>query len=202
MEFTHYVITRFNEHLYSKNPYKVANPDAWMEHRLNLFEACKESVLSQGVPFIWVIAVDENTPQHFLDRIFTDDCMVKITCPVNETFSVITPPTEWIISTRIDNDDTYYPNALNRIQQTFKEEEFVIDIDYHQDLNGAKSPSYRRAANSPFLSLVENSNGGYKSCYARPHTKMVEDFKAMKIPEQLANMILHDKNQCNYLLKV
>ena len=136
--FEHYILTRFNYGLYSDNPYNVLNPDKWMEHRLKLFEKCRESVLSQDVDFTWLIAMDSNTPLKYMDQIFIDGRMNPVFCDIRKVFEVAKPNTAWVITTRMDNDDTYNPGALEAIQDAALEhlhnsprrDGFVIDIDY------------------------------------------------------------------------
>ena len=207
MTFTHYILTRFNVGLYTENPYNVANPNEWMEHRLKLFKDCKESVLAQEVDFKWVIAVDENTPQEYLDEIFTDDRMIMYHGNVKEVFNTIKPSTDWVITTRFDNDDTYNEGALKAIQVVFLEKNFdkpkyVIDIDYHKLFKGNNYPSNRRRANSPFLSLVEYvPERKLVTAYDKKHSNMPDFYKSIKIYDELANMVIHDRNQCNKLAK-
>lgn len=200
MAFTHYILTRFNVGLYSDNPYNVSDPNEWMEHRLELFKACKESVLTQDAEFQWVLAVDEATPQKYLDEIFTDDRMIMYHGNLKEVFNTIKVDTDWVITTRMDNDDTYYEGALQAIQDVFYNRRMVIDIDYHQEYQGVKSASKRTRANSPFLSLAEPTKDEIKTCYDKMHSNMPDHYPNFKIKYPYANMVIHDRNQCNKLV--
>jgi hypothetical protein len=207
MTFTHYILTRYNVGLYTDNPYKVSNPSEWMKHRLELFKDCRESVLSQDVVFQWVIAVDENTPQEELDLIFTDPRMIMYHGNLKDVFNSIKPSTDWVITTRLDNDDTYNEGALEAIQEQFLAKhhhslKYVIDIDYYKTFKGNDYPSNRSRANSPFLSLVEFvPKRELLTAFDKMHSYMPDHYKSIKIKDQLANMVIHDKNQCNKLAK-
>lgn len=182
----HVILTRFNNGIYDR-------PDAyeWMKHRLELFKATKESVLSQDAAFDWVVSFDERTPIELMDEVCTFPTMHPVTDLV-QSFQ----PDGWLLSTRLDNDDILLPNAIEEIQtaaKMFKGREMVIDIDYRKrDFKGVY-PSNRPRANSPFLSLMSER----KNCYCRPHTFMPDDFPSYKIDKVLAEMVIHDKNAAN-----
>ena len=102
----------------------------------------------------------------------------------------------WTITTRFDNDDLYLPGAIQAIQSRFRKKEMIIDLRYEQICDGVRYTSDRRSPNSPFLSLIEN--GAVKTCYARPHSKMLEVAKGVFASEEpLALMVIHDKNLGN-----
>jgi len=177
--FSHYLLTKFNTQPFDgKMLYDdKEKADAWMDKRMKLFEETKKSVLEQEGEFKWIISVDKRTPQKYLDEIFTDERMIMTNRDIREAFKDEKFKTEWIITTRIDNDDLYLPGAIKAIQSAFAEEVVVIDLLYLVlDKNiGKTRASGRRTPNSPFLSLVEHYKN-VRTAFARPHTYMIGEF--------------------------
>lgn len=115
------------------------DPDGWMDHRLKLFEKyCIPSVKNQSnKKFNWLVVFDEKTPSRFKNRIerYSDDCgLVPLysggTCP---TFAMnglecrervlkyitneLNENTQYIITTRIDNDDAIHSEFIRSVQE-------------------------------------------------------------------------------------
>ena len=212
--FSHFILTRFNCGVYlSDDGQQWA--EEWMDARMKVFVATKKSVLSQNVDFKWVISIDPNTPQEIREKIFTDDRMIMheasdinfIKEIFNGTGLVKTP---WIITSRLDNDDQYRPGALKAIQDAFTRKPGIIDIPYNQFYKGKRYPSHRDNPNSPFLSLIEETRYAIRTCYARPHNKMSQDWPGPRFvdlkpdkngkPKPLAYMVIHESNMANRLI--
>jgi hypothetical protein len=204
-------MTRYNNGIYDKEDLNGKTPSQWMKERFELFEATRESVLSQDGDFEWVISFDERTPKSYIDKVQTDERIVITYVDCREYFD-IEPVTdaEWVITSRIDNDDLYIPGFVKAIQDNFSPQVMVIDIDYYQlDLrDGQKYTSARTTATSPFISLIEPASR-VKTVYCRPHNKLrdgypVEDGKkaipAVKLRDILAYMVIHDDNMANKIV--
>jgi hypothetical protein len=184
--FKHVILTRFNLGLYDR-----PGADEWMRHRMLYFRATRDSVLSQDAEFEWWISMDTRTPLRWINNIWTD-YRIHLTPSHPKEFRGF----GWTITTRLDNDDILLPGAIKAIQDAFVEEEMIIDIRYQQMFNGELYTSGRDKPNSPFLSLIEN--GVKKTCYARPHSKMIQDYPAkFASDEVLAYMVIHDRNLGN-----
>lgn len=182
----HVILTRYNNGIYD-----LPNAEKWMEQRRELFLRTRESVFNQQVPFDWFVYFDERTPLDVID----DLCHFPLMFPFKDDARNFKPQ-GWTITTRLDNDDVYLPNALAEIQTAasmFKGREMVIDIGYEKIKGGKVYPSNRDRANSPFLSLVSET----KNCYCRPHTYMPDDFSSYKIDQVLAQMVIHEGNAAN-----
>ena len=194
MRFKHVILTRFNLGLYDR-----ADADEWMAHRMPYFERTRDSVLSQDGDFEWILSMDERTPNRYLQDIICDSRMAIVYDHPN-TYK----PDGWTITTRLDNDDLYLPGAIKAIQKKFREEELVVDLRYHQLVNGEEWTSGRKEdgwgrphPNSPFLSLISKD----KNCYARPHSLMVNDFKSRFASNRIyAYMVIHDNNLGNQIV--
>lgn len=183
----HVILTRFNLGLYDR-----PGAEEWMKHRMMYFEHTRESVLSQDCDFKWILCMDIRTPPEILFTMMIDERQ-EIMFKHPNTYK----PDGWTITTRLDNDDIYLPGAIKAIQDSFVEEEMVVDIKYQQLYDGALYSSERPKPNSPFLSLISKD----KNCYARPHSKMINDFKSkFASDEVLAYMVIHDNNLGNKLV--
>jgi hypothetical protein len=186
VSFKHVILTRYNLGLYDR-----PGAEEWMKHRYPFFELTRDSILSQEGEFEWHLSVDVRTFDRWINDIFTDKRMHLTLFHPKEYKSE-----GWTITTRMDNDDIYLPGAIKAIQDAFVEKEMVIDIRYYQMQNGELYTSERSMPNSPFLSLIEN--GANKTCYARPHSKMLEDFRGKFASEEpMALMVVHDMNMGN-----
>lgn len=201
MKFKHFILTRFNLGLYDKNnPYaeKVGDPDEWMKHRSKLFDKCVISILDQtNKNFTWVIAVDPAT----FGTIKINEKSVNVNFVTEQPHVWLKRQqieASWIITSRIDNDDIYFPNFVESIQSNFREQEEIIDIDYEvlESKTGNKYPSMRPRANSPFLSLVEPWTDNITTAMGKPHTIMPEFFNSRKLGV-LATQVIHEKNVSN-----
>ena len=205
--FKHFILTRFNNGIYDRD-----DAVEWMEHRMELFKDSRDSVLSQDGEFEWILSIDERTPDRVVDEILTDKRMKAVTYDIRDSFKDY-EGSEFVITSRFDNDDLYLPGAIEAIQAKFQPQLYVIDIDYMQYYNGeyytsgnkSKGELKRMLNNGPFLSLVEPAIN-VKTCYSRPHTHMpfgypFEDgnrpIANTKIEEPYAVMVIHSENLAN-----
>lgn len=204
----HFIFTRFNlldakTDIYN-NP-RIQDPDAWMEHRLKIFEQYTlPSMLNQtNKNFTWLLAFSEKTPMEVLNRYdyALDGLRIIFTYP-KDWIRCLTPETDWLITSRLDNDDYYDPGFIDRIQSNADEVNEIIDIDYQQldHVTGKRYSSLRASPNSPFLSLVEPWGDDIKTCFHCSHTNMIRAFPAWKINHPLATMVIHEKNQLNRII--
>jgi len=182
----HVILTRFNLGLYDK-----PGANEWMEHRFPLFDKTRQSILEQDGEFEWWLSMDGRTPEKWINRIFTDSRM-RITSDHPKDFRC----DGWTITTRMDNDDLYLPGAVKAIQESASKQEMVLDLRYFGMSGGKLYHSERVQPNSPFLSLVEN--GVKRTCYARPHSNMLEEYKSIFVSrDEYALMVIHDRNLGN-----
>jgi hypothetical protein len=142
-EFDHFLITRFNlksrDWITDKNKAPILTDD-WLEHRLALFDAyCLPSVTAQTTKnFSWLIYFSEDTQssvkehvskttfmhpwihifyirdqEEFVDRFHSDIQQRR------------TPLREFLITTRIDNDDVIHPRMIEIVQGNFQSQIFM-----------------------------------------------------------------------------
>lgn len=203
MTYKHYILTRYNLGLYSpENPYagKVGDPDLWMQRRQGLFEKyCKAGIVGQTCQdFTWLIAFDPLTPDEEIERLKLP-ANVEI-CHEQPHIYLCrkSPEADWLITSRIDNDDMYLDIFVEKLQANFDAETRLIDIDYQvMELEtGRRFSSGRARPNSPFVSLIEPWRVEPFTAMGRPHTYMCEGYDSRKLGI-LALQIIHIDNICN-----
>jgi len=222
--FKHYIFTRWNLSMEGQSVYnnpKIPDPEEWMQHRIKLFETYTlPSVMNQTCRnFQWLLSFAKETPEEITDRYrgypFVK-CIYQYPADfVRGLFGTVLNNGDYLITSRLDNDDKVELNWIERIQSQFKNQDFlIVDTDGRQlDLaTGKYYTTARKPPNSPFLSLIERVGVKYKSlngtqidepiksCYYCSHTKMTWHFPAIKIYEPLYTMIIHDRNISNKIV--
>jgi hypothetical protein len=134
----HVLITRFN-----MNWKATAKTAEWMEHRIRLFKRfCLPSVREQTTKkFHWLILLGEKTLEADEKKIAeavsscafpvnlvrTPDCLSMIPAydqAVSEYLSQFTA--EWVIASRVDNDDVLGMSYMERVQREFTGQEKIV----------------------------------------------------------------------------
>lgn len=136
--FKHYLITRFNVIL--NNPTleldkegKETQTDAWLESRFDLFERYTlPSIKNQTCKnFTWIVLFYSGTPERYRAKIASYSAQVPqftalfVDAGEDSTdrakeFIKSDCSTEFIITSRIDNDDLIHREYLSRIQEVFE----------------------------------------------------------------------------------
>lgn len=220
--FQHFIITRFNltneTWNYDKNNVKVLD-ETWLNKRYKLFEKyCFPSLLHQKEKeFIWLVYFDINTPENYKKKNakyakifpnftpvyknnfehFTSDLCTDIR-------KLIAADTEYIITSRIDNDDAFHCDAIKIIQQQFEFQEKAI-VDLTKGFCLQVKPSYKLSKSSvkfgPFVSLIEKIDDGYfETIISRAHEDWNSSENIIEIKKQrLWIQIIHENNLLNVL---
>jgi hypothetical protein len=191
MAFQHIVITQFNLRNFPKsNNAETENWIRWTRNRIQIFnDYCLPSMVNQSCrDFTWLLYFDSETPEEFSDFIretagydFIQICYSR----GNEDFYAgymaevnkrVRPETEWLLTTRIDNDDCLHRDAIRVIQTQFRPQHgYLISLASGYVLNlAAKTLSHYFYPMSPFLSLVENIQTGCGGVFQKGHTKWDE----------------------------
>jgi hypothetical protein len=217
--FDHFIVTRFNlrvsEWKTTKSGLDVLS-EAWLNDRFVKFENyCLPSVLNQkNKNFKWLIFFDKLTPSKYLSKIEKlQKTHSDIYCyfingitELNDAFkeainTLIDKNKDWIITTRLDNDDAIHENFVEEIQNNFTpQHETVIDVRSGFQLNiQKKKAEVRRLQNgfNPFLSLIENSSD-FQTVISKPH----RDWTSSKNVVVLENKplwieVVHQNNKLN-----
>lgn len=204
--FKHYLLLRYNITLFSTNVYNVKDPDEYMRKRLTMFTRFLASLDRQtNRNFTLVVGLDYDTPDHYIDEIlvlldlYVDDYHLVYEQP-SEWLKRRTAESDWLITTRIDNDDEYYPEFIDTIQNNFREQTELLDVYGVQCLNGELYTSGRPAPNSPFITLVEMWDCP-KTVHYKSHSVMNGEYKARFVGgKPLYIQHLHDHNLANKLI--
>jgi hypothetical protein len=142
-------------------------PDAWIEHRLRLFEDyCLPSVIRQSEQnFNWFIYFDDSTPTRYLEQMRSliapfSHISIKM-CAFWESPTLIkhvretlSEDTRWIITSRLDNDDGVHREFVSRLHEAARERREFLNFPCGVILYAGKCYLYRHPSNA-FLSLVE-----------------------------------------------
>lgn len=195
--FKHFIFTRWNllddKTTIYNNP-AITNPEGWMDHRIKLFEKyCLPNVMLQKGDFIWLLSFAPGTPKWITDK-YASFPHIKIIYEYPKTWLRKQPlkDGEWIITSRLDNDDTIYPDYIERVQEQFNEKFLLVDTDGLQrdlltdkyytryikipggeiDLKTARFYTVeRKTCNSPFISLIEQVGTDWMSISHDPKEK-------------------------------
>jgi len=199
--FKHFIFTRYNLGLYENA--LIEDKVGWMERRLHLFDKCADSVKAQtNQDFTWIIAIDPKTPKRDFKRIQKVNTFNSVVCseyPPDFLRKIAKNiKQEWIITSRLDNDDLLEPDYIKEIQDNFKGKLEVLDVKGRQleVSSGKYYETGRDRPNSPFLSLIEPNND-LKTCFYCNHTTMDEKFDSRLINKQLYVQVIHQENVCN-----
>lgn len=212
VDFTHLLITRFNTAIDHEFAHRGLETD-WLMQRLALFEKyCLPSVKAQaGVAFKWVVLFDAASPAWVRERvaeygsifqpiyisgIATDE---KIANVVKMTGYV---SAQYLITTRLDNDDALASNHLASVQKAFKYQarQFIAFPFGLQLYRGSLYHVYWRS--NPFLSLIErvgkDSEFTTVCCVRHDRVAQLEKVRYLgRSPEWM--QVLHTSNLGNTL---
>jgi hypothetical protein len=181
--FKHYILTRYNLYLYQQNPYKVEDLDSWMRSRVPLFKRFIKSLMEQTVnDFTLVLSMDEATPEHYYNQVVSLLDASKLEYVIHfdkkpKDFVINSiHSTTWIITSRCDSDDTLEPEFVETIQGAFNYQEECLDVrGYKHD--GKDYYRYaRKQVGSPFVSVIETTEGEIKTSAYKKHSDMRKFF--------------------------
>ena len=220
--FKHYIFTRWNlldkDTTIYNNP-AVKDPEEWTKHRAKLFKRTLESVMLQTcTDFTWLLAFAKETPQHITDALKTFPHILIIREYPADWLRRIwhTRKGDWLITSRLDNDDVILPEYIETVQSYFDKTFKLVDVGgYQYDLATKKHYDPDRAGcTSPFISLIEQVGTPWQSISKDPkeakliedpvktvyycsHSKMEWHFPSVKDKKRLYKMVIHDKNISN-----
>ena len=215
--FKHLLITRFN----LKNPeWKQLTKnneslldDSWMNERLELFSNyCFPSVSNQtNQNFEWLLYFDSTTSDTHKSKIaeiignttniksfYIDGMPVfneSIIKYVEENIS-----TEYLITSRIDNDDCIHKDFINEIQKHFDKQDFLA-IDNIEGYTLQIEPNFilgkKEHIFNPFISLIEK-NKNPKTVWHYVHNMWKKEPRLIHVNEKrLWLSVIHGKNKVN-----
>lgn len=218
MNFQHFIITRFNVNIDRHQSPNRLN-DTWLAARFDLFQRyCFPTVSAQSEQnFRWLVLFDEQTPSRYLRLIKAYEKypnFVPVYCGdhpimpgVLERMKQLAPDAEWLVTTRLDNDDALSVNfvkCLHGVVQALDmkalESAGAHYINFPNGLQLHQEDFYDfRDVTNAFVTLVERA--------AKPHGVFWIDHpgiyeKAPVIQAETSPLwlqVLHEINLYNYL---
>ena len=170
-KFEHFLLTKFNKGLYTQSNKTKGDRkarDEWMVHRIRLFEKyCLPSIKNQvNQDFKWMVLFDGKTPKEFQRKI-QEYAQYRNFLPVFDGWfdqhikKLLKPETQYLITTRIDNDDAFHKNAIKKIQLHFTEEssgatrDLFLNFPIGYCLDDQTGQITLNGKSNPFITLVE-----------------------------------------------
>ncbi|MCL1629208.1 putative rhamnosyl transferase [Roseibaca sp. V10] len=215
----HFLITRFNLNYAQTYGDLFRYSDAWMRHRMDLFERfCHPSVLRQtSQNFTWLVYFDRTRTQPYLDRLaplFDDPRFNAI--HINDPAEMLADICSRVgsdmalLTSRLDNDDMLHPDFVARMQACAsqkKRNDAPIIIDFPELTwwreGSPRAQRFRSDVVSPFASVLEAPSAegwaaGPRTVLAGRHDKLETLFgKVENLPEPYSMTILHGNNVSN-----
>ncbi|MBI9111928.1 glycosyltransferase [Maridesulfovibrio ferrireducens] len=191
MEFSHFVITRFNVNIYPKD-FSARLEETWLSLRLDYFQRfCFPSICAQeNQDFKWLVLFDEKTPQLYRKLIQAYSKypnFIPLFCgeystilsQVKACMQDMAPDANWLLTTRLDSDDalaTGFFKALHNIAGSLNEshlgESETLYINFPKGLQYFEGNFYDfEDITNAFVSLIERP--------ADPHTVFWVDHPAI-----------------------
>ena len=215
--FNHLLVTRFNlrnpEWDVTKNNEKLLTND-WMEERMWFFENfCFPTILAQtNQNFEWLLYFDISTPEKFKTRIseliqnqlnfkvFYIDGMPQFYDELKKYISAIPNKKPYLITSRIDNDDSVHKDFINEIQLEFKQQDYlVLDIikGYSLQIRPTVMLGKKEHIFNPFMSLIEK-NDDPKTIWYYHHNMWKKETRIKQMNhKRLWIAVIHEKNKVN-----
>lgn len=215
--FDHFIITRFN----LRNPAwdttknnETLLTEKWMQHRLWLFEHfCLPSLKAQSnQDFTWIIFLDTTTATHDKEKLIAltkdhanielhfIDGMPLFYDSIKSTIAARSNTKEYIITTRIDNDDCIHIDFVATIQKQFQQQDYgVIDAISGYSLQVKPQVMLGKKGHifNPFISLIEK-NDNPKTVWFNSHNMWKKESNVTHLRKpRLWIAIIHDKNKIN-----
>lgn len=220
--FKHYIVTRFNiksEGWKKDKNGNTVNDFNWLEKRYQLFENfCLPSMISQiELDYKWLVFFDTETPEQFkrvnskiaqkfpqFRPIYVDgfiDFEITLKSIVQKETSV-----EFVLTTRLDNDDCLHNEAIKEIQSAFKPiDTCIIELTRGLTMQLGKEVKLAKRENlhsGPFITLIENLqiSKSIQTVYNCEHTSWRNLAEFIKIDKGFFWLqTIHDSNMANKL---
>jgi hypothetical protein len=210
MHYRHVIITRFNvlfRELAHKRVEGKGLDASWLAERFDLFERyCLPSVLAQtSQDFIWLIYFNAATPPEFVERARRAcagrDNIRLMFCDVydhalleRDLRAELTPEPEWLLTTRLDNDDGLRCDFIKRVHENLRFSGAEA-LNFTNGIIYAAGKTYlHRDESNAFLSLLEPFEG-FKTVLFVRHPDMARLAPVRQIAGEPAWLqVIHDSN--------
>lgn len=191
--FKHFILTRFNIMLNNIHGYDKSNhpiqTEEWLERRFILFEEfCLPSIMNQSCKdFIWFVLFSSNTPDKFIQKIKNIELRFPLFKPLflsrgdnksiknalcEELHKYLGIFEEYIITSRIDNDDVFHKDMVIEVQKQFNRQvDVFVSCTYglQYDIE-RKILAHLHYKNNHFISRIEKVANGIETVITLDHT--------------------------------
>ena len=185
-----------------------------MDERLELFSNyCLPSVINQSNKnFKWLLFFDSSTSDKYRAKIesilqkndlivpFYIDGMPKFNEAILNYLKENAADKDYLITSRIDNDDCIHKDFINEIQKQFNKQEFLA-IDNINGYTLQVEPNFilgkKEHIFNPFISLIER-NDNPKTVWHYVHNMWKKETRLIHLSEKrLWLSVIHGKNKVN-----
>lgn len=189
-EFQHIILTRFNLPSSDYSEGRNVSHD-WLSERFRLFERyCFGSVKGQSCgDFLWFVLFDEATPAEFKERIAeyskesffraiflnqsqTENLYHELNLLIHKELEQKQLNPNFILTTRLDNDDALHREFVERVQAEFAGLEHEALIDFERGLQLVEQREVLKSHEfrfSHFTTLAESFSGEIETVLSFPH---------------------------------
>lgn len=190
--FKHFILTRFNIKFdgiagFDKN-HQFAQTEAWLENRFYLFEKyCFPSIMNQTCKnFIWFVLFSSDTPERYIQKIKSYELQFPLFKPLfletgdydtikkasNEAIALYLNDYQYIITSRIDNDDSFHKEMVQEVQKLFNyQKDTFLSFTYGLQYEIKKKVLARMLyMNNHFISRIEKNSNGIETVLLHDHT--------------------------------
>jgi len=210
--FRHVILTRFNVR-WEDNPNtpSIGIDPGWLSERFDLFERyCLPSVLAQTERnFDWLLFFNEKTPAAYADRIralnLNHPFIVPVFCealPLAEVQQAVRQvaggKTDWLLTSRLDNDDGIHPEFVATLQQAQSFQQAEV-LNYPYGVIFRAGHTYRRRdLSNAFISLSEPASEGQTVFSIPRHVYARDSYPVRQLPENpMWLQVIHQSNVSN-----
>lgn len=211
MGFEHLIITRFNVRVSD-----TAAGEDWLRHRLDYFNTvCAPSIRSQtNKDFRWLVLFDSIKEMWFgeeIARLSEDGSFepIWVDGPMTPEWLGATIASfsnaEWLITSRVDNDDAVSRDFVDLVQSQFALQNFeFINFQSGLQLTDSGELFHRLDPSSAFISLVEKRNGSLpKTVYLASHSEVAHHGTVRQVRSHPTWLqMIHGRNMANEVLGV
>lgn len=223
--YKHFIITRFNLKLDNLPKIKIRDSaeqyNDWLKNRFYLFEKyCYPSIINQScTDFYWLVLFDINTPPIYRQKIKQYEKASSLFKPIfldngdydtvkgkfNEVADLyLDMNDEFVITTRIDNDDAFHKDMISSVQRCFNmQDDLFISFTYgfqYDIINKVFARIFYR--NNHFISRIERRTPNINTVITYNHYSINEAGDVYYISNRRKPMwleIIHKGNLINVL---
>lgn len=203
-KYRHFLLTKFNLHIaHTIGDSNLRGP--WLDHRFEIFDRfCYPSVANQTCRnFNWLVLFDSKTDDKYHSKIdsykeFTPLYVKGIKNIGSLIKEQVKDLPDYLITSRLDNDDCLGQHYIGKVQQQFDNQNFEF-INFYDgcQYHSGHSHAYVHDRNM-FISLIEKYND-FKTVWCCTHGAIYETgpVRQIKTPYPMWMVVIHEKNALN-----